>query len=152
MINPLNTSYFDAHSFWDQVIQDTNAAEVEAFEAEVMLAMEETCPRGHDLNGVNSFSLPGDAARHCRTCKRESDETKRVDGLLAKVTVDRCVNGHPWVQENVYTPPTGGRQCRECRKVRKTADRKAAKGRKAANWQALVDEYEADMRAKGMIL
>lgn len=27
-----------------------------------------------------------------------------------------CINGHPWVEENIYTYPSGVRQCRTCRR------------------------------------
>src|ERR1700731_2414568 len=36
-----------------------------------------------------------------------------------------CINGHPFTEENTYRPKSGGRDCRECKRVRDRGYRRA---------------------------
>jgi len=125
--------------------RDEIAATREAFEAEVAEAMRTACDEGHGFTSTSTFVLGDDPTRLCRVCKQEADEVQRVAQIMAQITEPLCRNGHEWVS-NTYTPPTGGRQCAQCRKDRKAASRAASKARVAANWQDLVDGYEAGAR------
>jgi hypothetical protein len=40
-----------------------------------------------------------------------------------------CYRGHPWVEANMYTPPSGGTRCRLCTKSREKSRVKTRKPR-----------------------
>lgn len=65
---------------------------------------------------------------------QEVHKHRRVYRLRAKPLpqTTHCGNGHPWTEENTYITPTGGRQCRACRRELSRAASKRYRERKAA--------------------
>jgi hypothetical protein len=78
------------------------------------------CSRGHELTGDNVF-VTAEGYRLCRTC-RTLDNARRWRLYVESRPAPRgskfathCPQGHPKTPENIYTAPSGYRQCRICR-------------------------------------
>jgi HNH endonuclease len=100
------------------------------------------CKHGHELAGDNLYVAP-DGREFCRACAaRRSTESqqRRRDGVTPAAPnpakgwrrdIERCPAGHEYDEANTYVPPSGGRKCRECIRVRtrefQRAKRAAAK-------------------------
>ena len=63
------------------------------------------------------------------------DEVK--DGTHYNATKNHCSKGHKFDESNTYLRPTGGRQCKECRR---TASRLSQRARRARNKLLLGEE------------
>lgn len=95
------------------------------------------CPQGHPYDDANTYRR-ADGSRRCRTCmaaqraQRDTDPAKYARRLELKrasyhrVKDDRlpptrerthCPRGHAYDDENTYRTSTGGRGCRECRRI-----------------------------------
>lgn len=101
------------------------------------------CPSGHSYEGENLYVYKG--KRHCRECRRHTKRTLRADPsymmreraknaqyhrdarmrarggapAVPNETKTHCPQGHPYLGENLYSTPHGGRQCKACRRLRR---------------------------------
>lgn len=77
------------------------------------------------LSGVSTpdiGKLFGVSAASVAQCLDKQGILRRPPGTISVRT--HCKNGHPWVEENIYTQPKGGKVCRICRQERAYASRK----------------------------
>jgi hypothetical protein len=113
-------------------------------------APRKTCSRGHSLEGGNLYVSPKGHKR-CRTCHRERvrerrDRKPRLERyaesreryrrkmlkqgrLVHPKGSPACRRGHAYTDENTILRPSGGRECRACRRLNQNARR--ARGRRA---------------------
>lgn len=50
-------------------------------------------------------------------------DTRSANVLDLRGDKSKCRNGHPWVEENIYTFPQGWQACRECRRISRRRSR-----------------------------
>ena len=68
----------------------------------------------------------------------ENNARRRSNG---RQNTDRCRNGHPWVEANIYTKPSGVRGCRRCiqeQTARRVATGQYRKARPSAGQSSLL--------------
>lgn len=87
-----------------------------------------TCPRGHERNEANVawyLTSNGYWSRRCRLCDKERYVANRIAAglpILPPGGKTHCPHGHEYTPENTYRSPNGGgRQCRECMRLRNQA-------------------------------
>ncbi len=77
-------------------------------------ALKTHCPNGHPYEGDNLY-VDRSGRRHCRTCRRESDQRRRDASRTMPHSRDRthCPEGHPYSGDNLVVWG-GKRYCRAC--------------------------------------
>lgn len=97
----------------EPVTNRENVLEADGITAEA--ARKTHCPQGHPYEGDNLY-VDRSGRRHCRTCRRESDQRRRDASRTMPHPRDRthCPQGHPYDGDNLYVAPDGRRSCRAC--------------------------------------
>lgn len=81
------------------------------------------CAKGHEFTEATTYlRKDGRGVRECKICIL--DRARKRKGYLNPVPHGErthCPQGHPYDEENTRYTPTGGRQCRECRRAQSYA-------------------------------
>ena len=60
----------------------------------------------------------GEAKTHPKEIQIRAGRIANAAAVAKKLAMTHCKKGHPYDDENTIIVPTGGRDCRECRKIR----------------------------------
>jgi HNH endonuclease len=92
------------------------------------IAARTHCEKGHEFTPENTGRSKR-GGRECIACRREQWRLKHPKPDAPRPNKPRepkthCKRGHEFTQENTYTPPSGKRECRVCRREQVREHRK----------------------------